>query len=262
LTSLNARLLKQLQESGMENIDEIPDYIRLSGKQKNQVITTKNKEPIINKEAIRQFVKQFEYPLYFLDYETLGSLVPRFDGLKPYQQLPFQYSLHVLEQPGAELVHKEYLHQSTENPSISVTEKLLADIGDEGTILVWNESFEKNCNNLLGKMTPEFKDKLKAVNERIVDLMIPFSNQWFVDYRFKGSASIKNVLPVIAPELSYKNLDIQEGGTAQRIWMETVLDSRHEEEKQKILDDLILYCGLDTLAMVEIYKKLLQIIED
>ena len=257
MTSLNARLLKQLQESGMENIDEIPDYIRLSSKQKNQVITTKNKEPIINKEAIRQFVKQFEYPLYFLDYETLGSLVPRFDGLKPYQQLPFQYSLHVLEQPGAELVHKEYLHQSTENPSISVTEKMLADIGDAGTILVWNESFEKNCNNLLGKMTSEFKDKLKAVNERIVDLMIPFSNQWFVDYRFKGSASIKNVYPALVPGgQSYKELDIQEGATAQRLWMETVLYGKNPDRKDKILEDLIEYCRLDTLAMVEIYKVL------
>ncbi len=262
LTSLNAKQLKQLQDSGLEYIDDIPDYIRLSNKQKNQVITTKNKEPLVNKKALEQFLQQLEYPLYFLDYETLGSLAPYFDGLKPYQQLPFQYSLHVLENPGAELVHKEYLHKTDESPTAELTKNLLADIGENGTILVWNSSFEKNCNNLLGKIAREHKDKLKAVNNRIVDLMIPFSNQWFVDYRFKGSASIKNVLPVMAPELSYKNLDIQEGGTAQRLWMEAVLEKKHEANKQKILDDLVLYCGLDTLAMVEIYKKLLQIIQD
>jgi hypothetical protein len=117
-------------------------------------------------------------------------------------------------------------------------------------------SFEKSCNDTLATFAPEAKDFLAGLNERIVDLMTPFSGGAYVDYRFKGSASIKNVLPVMVPELSYKELGIQDGQTAQRTWMETVLDGKRNSEKVQILEDLIEYCKLDTLAMVKICRVL------
>ncbi len=86
--------------------------------------------------------------------------------------------------------------------------------------------------------------------------MMPFASDWYVDRGFHGSASIKNVLPILAPQLSYKALGIQEGGSAQRLWMEAILDGKHPDQKEKILSDLVEYCGLDTLAMVEIYEAL------
>ena len=109
-------------------------------------------------------------------------------------------------------------------------------------------------------MLPEYKEFYEKLNERVLDLMVPFSNGWYADKGFKGSASIKSVLPVLVPELSYKVLGIQEGGAAQRLWMEAVLDGKRDGEKDKILSDLEEYCGLDTLAMVEIYKKLQSVI--
>ncbi len=119
--------------------------------------------------------------------------------------------------------------------------------------------FEKSCNDTLATFVPDVADFLSDINSRIVDLMTPFSSGAYIDHRFKGSASIKNVLPVLVPDLSYKVLEIQEGGAAQRTWMQTVLDGKNPEQKEKILKDLIEYCKLDTLAMVRIYETLLKV---
>ena len=216
-------------------------------------------EPVVDKEAIKQFLDDLEYPLYFLDYETMAGLIPYFDGHRPYQQVPFQYSLHILESPDAELTQKEYLHRDNSDPSRPLTEQLIQDIGDKGTVLVWYEGFEKARNNELGDMLSEYKVAMEAINDRVIDLMSPFKLKWYNDPRFNGSASIKQVLPVLCPELSYKELGIQEGGSAQRLWMEAVLDGKRESEKNKILSDLVEYCGLDTMAMVEIFKILVKI---
>lgn len=213
-------------------------------------------EPTINREAIKQFLDGLQYPLYFLDYETLMSLIPYFDGLRPYQQVPFQYSLHLLQAHDATLEHKEYLHKDNSNPSRPLTEQLLMDIGEEGTVLVWYEGFEKSRNSELGEMIPEYKQAMESLNGRVIDLMTPFKEKWYDDPRFEGSASIKKVLPVLCPELSYKTLGIQEGASAQRLWMEAILDGTRDGEKQQILEDLFEYCKLDTLAMVEIFNKL------
>jgi len=122
--------------------------------------------------------------------------------------------------------------------------------------LVLYGSFEKTRNSELGEMYPDLQEKIEAINDRVVDLIIPFKSKWYDDPRFKGSASIKDVMPVLVPSLTYKNLGIQEGASAQRLWMEAILDNKHTEQKDDILDDLIEYCKLDTLAMVEIYMKL------
>ena len=212
--------------------------------------------PTIQHDKVTGFLGQLKYPLYFLDYETLMSLVPYFDGHRPYQQVPFQYSLHILQSPDAELDWKEYLHHDNSDPALPLAEQLIKDIGYSGSVLVWYEGFEKARNSELGEMLPEYKDAMDAINNRVVDLMVPFKSKWYDDPRFEGSASIKQVLPVICPELSYKDLGIQEGGSAQRLWMEAVLDNKRADQKDQILADLIEYCKLDTLAMVEIFRKL------
>ena len=257
LCQLDNKTLSNLNNAGIEFIKDIPENFILKPKQALQVEATRLGRPIIHAERIKEFLDSFIFPLYFFDYETLASLVPYFDGLRPYQQLPFQYSLHVLESPDSELKHYEYLHRENSNPAQSLSETLKSHIGDQGSVITWNMGFEKSCNTLLGTLLPEFTGFYASLNERIVDLMIPFSNGMYIDKDFCGSASIKSVLPVLVPELSYKALGIQEGASAQRLWMEAVLDGKRDEQKQQILDDLVKYCKLDTLAMVEIYKKLL-----
>ena len=213
-------------------------------------------QPAINKQEIERFLGGLQYPLYFFDYETMQGLVPYFDGHRPYQQVPFQYSLHIIREPGGEVEHKEYLHKDNSDPARPLAEQLIEDIGTTGTVLVWYQAFEKSRNTELGEMLPEYKDAMQALNDRIVDLMIPFKNKWYDDPRFEGSASIKKVLPVVCPELSYKELGIQEGNSAQRLWMEAVLDETRADQKEQILTDLTEYCKMDTWAMVEIFRVL------
>ncbi len=256
LCSPGAQKIGDLESLGIKRLCDIPDNFHLNEKQLRQVTATKTGEVLADKSRIKEFLEKLEFPLYFLDYETLSSVVPYFDGLGPYKQLPFQYSLHVLESPESELKHFEYLHDANSNPVRPLTEALKSQIGTEGTVLVWFEGFEKTCNELMGKILPEYEEFYKRVNDRVVDLMRPFADGAYVHKDFFGSASIKKVLPVLIPELSYKDLDIHAGGAAQRLWMEAVLDCKREAEKDKILKDLLKYCELDTLAMVRIYQFL------
>ena len=256
LCLLNASTVAELEQQGIKLLTDIPGDFSLKPKQQMQLEAAKLNKPIIQPDKIKAYLDSFEYPLYFFDYETLASIIPYFDGLKPYQQVPFQYSLHILDSPGSELRHVEYLHRDNTNPAEPLSKTLKSQIGDTGSVITWNMNFEKACNKVLGELVPEYADFYEALNSRIVDLMIPFSKGWYVDKDFYGSASIKNVLPVLVPELSYKVLGIQEGSAAQRLWMEAVLDGKRDGEKKKILSDLVEYCGLDTLAMVEIYNKL------
>lgn len=256
LITLNPSKVSHLEDDGFKMLADIPEEYPLSPKQHKQVISTKLDQPLIETEPIKQLLDTFEYPLYFLDYETLAGVVPPFNGTKAYQQVPFQYSLHILDSPESELRHLEYLHTEATNPSQNVAEALRSHIGDTGTVLAWNMSFEKSCNKFLAKQVPELSDFLLGLNDRMNDLDIPFKDLWYVHRDFLGSYSIKYVLPVLAPHLSYKVLGIQNGASAQRLWMQGVIDGKDSIDKEVLFADLIEYCKLDTLAMVEIFNVL------
>ena len=125
-----------------------------------------------------------------------------------------------------------------------------------GSVIVWYKSFEMKRNEEMAEMFPEYAEFLEGVNDRVVDLMEPFSKASFVDKDFSGSASIKSVLPVLVPKLSYKELGIQEGASAQRLWTEAVIKGNSDIDKEKLFSDLVKYCTLDTLAMVKIWSVL------
>lgn len=256
LVSPGADRIAKLEALGIKTISEIPDSFECTQKQAQQIHTTRTNQRIIETLQIKNFLDGLIYPLYFLDYETMGSLIPPFDGMKPFQQLPFQYSLYVLDSPGAEPRHFEYLHREKSNPAVPITNSLHADIGNTGTVLAWYADFEMECNRVLANLVPAHAGFLQNINTRMQDLMLPFTSGWFVDKDFYGSASIKKVLPALVPELSYKNLDIQEGQAAQRLWMNAVLNDDPEIDKEKLFYGLTEYCGLDTFAMLKIYEKL------
>ena len=252
------RKLKTLEEIGCDSIFNIPPDFELTNKQHCQVQATKTSQQIIKKDKIKEFLDGIHYPIYFLDYETIGELVPPFDGAKPYQQIPFQYSLHILREPDGEFEHKGYLHDTTTDPSEDLAKQLIEDIGKVGTVLVWYEVFEKGRNNYLAERFPDLAPKLWSINKRIVDLMVPFSKDLFVDKDFLGKSSIKNVLPVLIKDLSYKDLEINNGGTAQRVWSDLFIKKKCKYTQDEALSALNEYCKLDTLAMVEIFKYLKQ----
>lgn len=257
LASPSSKLLGELEDQGIATIGQIPAEVKLSTKQSWQRETAISGQPIIHAKRIAHFLDSLAYPLYFLDYETLGSVIPPFDGMRPYQQLPFQYSLHVIPSPSVTPIHTEFLSTENSNPAHALISQLKEDIGPTGTILTWNQSFEMGCHDTLAAMYSEHADFLHGLNERVRDLMEPFASGWYVDARFGGSASIKRVLPVLVPKLSYGDLAIHEGASAQAIWMETALEGKNAERKDQIMQDMRTYCQLDTLAMVEIYQSLI-----
>ena len=249
----------KLEDAGITLLKDIPEVMCLRDKQIAQVKTTRENKRILEKEKNKDFLDTFQYPLYFFDYETFSSLIPDFEGLSPYKDYPFQYSLHVIESPGSEVKHTEYLHQDNSNPIPALLKKLKQDIGDTGTVLTWHMPYEKGCNERMAYLYPQYKELLGEINERIKDLKTPFSEMWFVDKDFFGSASIKNVLPVLCPALSYKELTVSDGLNSRRTWTHTFLQGKNQDQKEQIAADLSKYCTLDTFAMVSILEELRKI---
>lgn len=264
--------LQQLIDANIFKFEEIPEEIEFSEIQRNQIEAYILDKILIEKELIRSELDSLIFPLYFLDYETCPAAVPRFDGYSPYQQIPFQFSLHKLNSLNDERPeHFEFLHTSSDDPGRALAEALQRYAGNIGTIIVWNKKFECKRNEEIGKRLDEFSAKggpvggwkifMDSVNSRIYDLMDVFSKQYFVHKHFKGSTSIKCVLPVLVPKLSYKDLHIQEGGTASQSWDKIALSDISKEEKEKIAKDLLAYCELDTYAMYAIWRELENIIK-
>ena len=176
--------------------------------------------------------------------------------MHPYEQFPFQYSCHVAETSGS-ISHSEYLHVSETDPRKPLIESLLEAIGDTGTIIAYNAAFEKSVLTKLGQWFPDLSEKLNSISDRLWDLLIIF-RKYYIDYRFGGSNSLKNVLPVIVPFMSYADLDLKGGTEAQSEW-NAMIQLPGGDEKCKMIKNLKEYCGQDTMGMVEIHKYLHEI---
>ncbi|OIO54801.1 hypothetical protein AUJ46_02330 [Candidatus Peregrinibacteria bacterium CG1_02_54_53] len=258
LRGISMKKATELAKGGMCTASDVPDDFPLSDVQLHQVLSAKRNEPIIDRPAIREILGSFTYPLYFFDYETFSSIVPPFDGFRPNETMPFQYSLHILASPDSEVEHREFLAQEYGNTMPAVVSALRRDIREDGgTVIAWNKGFEIGCNEGMARILPEHAAFLLSVNGRIFDLMEVFSKQHYIDYRFRGSYSLKKVLPVVVPHLSYKELDVQEGMTASLIWKKSF--DMTADEREQIFRNLLKYCNLDTLAMVEIWRLLVNI---
>ena len=246
----------ELYNSGVVNLDDLPGDFPLNAVQKLQVAAHKAGAPVVNKAVIRDFLDKVVGPIYYLDFETFQNAVPRFDGQRPYEQVPFQYSLHI--EQGGTLKHLEYLANENIDPRRELAERLLLDMGNEGTIVAFNMAFEKRVINKLASLFPDLSPGLTALNERFIDLVVPFRQGGYYDEKMNGSFSIKAILPALFPddpELSYKNLSIQDGNTASEIFANLYQNSNVEEVKV-IRRGLLDYCRLDTLAMVKIVNFL------
>ncbi len=211
----------------------------------------------IHPRAIKGFLDKLRYPLYHLDFETFQQAVPMYDGLSPYDQIPFQYSLHIEQEDGT-IEHREFLAQEGTDPRRAVAEHLCADIPTDVCVLAYNMRFERSVLQGLADFFPDLAEHLLAVRENIQDLMIPFQNQDYYSRAMQGSYSIKYVLPALCPgdpELDYHALDgVHNGGEASAAFAD--LPNHTPEEIAVIRKNLLAYCGLDTLAMVKVLEKL------
>ena len=258
--ALGSKKLDKLLDEGILEVPDIPPEMLTTKKLERHHYVTKNNTVHIEKESIRREIQKIEYPIYYLDYETYSSAIPIFDGYRPYQRIVFQYSLHIQREPEGELEHYYFLTKDFKDPTQELSASLKKVVGSKGSFVSWNKSFEEGCNTEMGQRCSEFKNFYKDINDRMFDLMEIFKQGYYVHKKFHGSASLKKVLPVMAPELSYGDLNIQEGMAASNIWGKTIRSDIEQQEKEKVFNSLLDYCELDTLAMVRILEKLIKLI--
>jgi hypothetical protein len=233
-------------------IKELPFPVQL------QVDCALNKKCLINKAAIKEFLDSLWYPLYFLDFETFDSPIPPYNGTKPYQKIPFQYSIHYLEKEGSKLKHHEYLAEPNIDPRKEIAKRLVEQIPKNACVLVYSMGFEKSVLNSLKEWFPEYGKGIDSIINNLNDLMIPFKNQHYYSWQMKGSYSIKAVLPVLVPELSYAGLEVSDGDMAMLAYRR-MCEATEPTEVENIRKALLEYCKLDTLGMVRIVERLKEI---
>lgn len=245
----------ELYRNGIIRLDDVPDDFPLNKNNKLQLDVFKSGKPLIDRNAINNFISDLNYPLYFIDFETFQPAVPLFDNSKPYQQIPFQYSVFLKKNKNSEAEHFEFLAEPGEDPRKKFIENLLKVTKGKGDVLVYNKTFEVTRLNEIAKDFPEYADEIEKLASRIKDLMVPFQKKYYYAPEMKGSYSIKAILPALVPELSYDDLEINEGGLASIAYesLQTETDLMFIAE---IKHQLLEYCKLDTLGMVRILEKL------
>lgn len=256
----NSKKIKLYQDGTYTYKDLLDSDI--NDKQRQQIeYELYDKEDYIDKPKIKEFLATLSYPLYFLDFETYQMPIPLYDGISPYEKIPFQYSLHYIESEGGVLKHTEYLAKTNTDPRRTLAEQLVKDIPKDVCVLAYNMSFEKSVINKLAVIYPDLSEHLMNIHSNIKDLMIPFRNRDYYSKSMHGSYSIKYVLPSLFPNdenLNYQNLDLVHNGTeAMDKFKElSTLDGKDfDYTKERLLK----YCELDTFAMVKIYEKLKEI---
>jgi hypothetical protein len=242
-----------LLDSGVVEIKDIGE-IELKGRGARQrgiqIEATKNGEAFVHSEEIKNFVNSLTYPIYYFDFETYAPAIPVFDNSRPWQRIPFQYSLHI-EGKDSSIKHKEFL--GTEgDPRSALIKQMISDLGTKGSILVYNQTFEKSVIKELIRDFPAYAEPLNALLPRVVDLAHPFEQFHYYHPDQQGRYSIKIVLPLFSG-LSYKDLDVHNGEEAFCAYEKII---NNDPERENLIQGLLEYCKLDTLAEIEIVKKL------
>lgn len=250
----------ELYGTGVLSIADIPASYKLNDKQRIQYACVVSGQLYIDAVSLRQFMSSLQYPLYFLDFETINPAVPLFNGTRPYQNIPFQFSLHVQTALGSETQHQWYLADSPQDPRPELLMRLHQVIGSEGSIVVYNQSFEQGVLRDLGTAFSEYREWSEAVIARLVDLIVPFRSFHYYNPLQRGSASIKNVLPAITGQ-GYEGLAIAEGGEASLRYLSITYGEVSNEERLRTREELLTYCGLDTEGMVKIIKRLGEMVD-
>ena len=253
----------ELYHEGLSSYEALDRSDRIKNdKQKRQIdFALHERGTYTDKEHIRGFLDALTFPLYFLDFETVQPVIPKYIGTKPYAQIPFQYSLHYIESESGELKHKEFLAEPGTDPRRAIAERLCEDIPMNVCVTAYNKAFECTRINELAETFPDLSEHLLNIREHIVDLLVPFQSGWYYNRAMGGSFSIKSVLPAVFPNdpaLDYHSLDgIHNGGEAMNAF--PAMEHMPPEEREKTRHNLLKYCELDTFAMVKVWEELVRV---
>lgn len=255
INGIGQNKLDELADMGVQDISNIPTTFPLSQIQDRIRVSVINRQAYIS-DQLRAELNDMEYPIHFLDFETIGPAIPRYAGTRPYQTIPFQWSDHIIYEDG-KLDHREYLCNEDKDPREEFTQTLLDALGIEGSIIIYT-SYETGVLNSIVEHFPHYADEIWAIIDRFKDLHAIIRNHYYHP-KFYGSFSLKYVLPALVPEMGYDKLSIQEGMQASLEYLRMIDSATPEDEKTRIRSDLLTYCGQDTLAMVKIRDALLSL---
>lgn len=246
LYSLNTKEKCKLYDEGIVTLDQVPFDFELTAKQRVQVDACRKGE-VLAEERVKDFLYRLEEPVIHLDFEAFQLAIPEFEGTSSYEQIPFQYSMHIERES---LEHKEFLYDGNGDPRKDFIESLKENMPEKGSILVYHKSFENTILKKVAKAYPEYKEFVEGIVDRVVDLKTPFANFWYYHKDQRGSNSIKKVLPIFSEE-NHKDLEISDGQQAMITYREN-----RGNLSNKVKEELLEYCKLDTYAMVEILNGL------
>lgn len=253
--SRGGKKAQALLAQGITALTAIPANVRLTPTQAIQCAVARSGKPHVDAAVLAAWLGRLQYPLSLLDFETFATAIPRFDGLRPYQPVPFQYSLHVVETLPKKPRHKSWLAPSAEDHRAAFLSQLRKDLPPEGSIVVYNASFERSRLRELGAWLPEHAAWVRALAPRFVDLLEPFSKFHYHHPQQHGSASIKYVLPALTGR-SYDHLAIRNGAMASQRFLEAMSGRVSAADRDQVRADLEEYCGQDTLAMGWLLREL------
>ena len=248
-----------LLKHGIKAISEIPAGFKLNEKQLLQKSCVECGQPYVDIKEIGTFLAGLKYPHQYLDFETFATAIPMFDGTKPYQNIPFQFSLHTVAAAGTEAEHHHFLYRGSHDPRPEFIAALKMALGKNGTVVVYNQGFEEGVLKKLAENYPDCASWVDGVVSRMADLIIPFRNFHYYHPKQCGSASLKHVLPSLTG-ISYEGLNIAEGQTASLKFMEAAFRDMPTEDRDKVFTDLLEYCGQDTFGMVRIVEELRRLV--
>ncbi|MEZ4752263.1 MAG: DUF2779 domain-containing protein, partial [Bdellovibrionota bacterium] len=245
----------KLYSNGIVRISEIPVSQKVPRSKAEQLQAVRTGKPVLDATGLAAFLASMQYPIYFLDFETIGFAIPRHGGMAPYDQLPFQYSCHVLESPDGSLRHCEYLAEGNEDCREDLAKRLISDLGSMGTIVAFNQGFEKARLAEMAEFLPELSVAVEKVLGRFVDLKDAFT-KYYYHPDFHGSFSLKEVLPALVPQMSYSGMSVSDGVSAQAAFAKLQEPSLSASQREEVRKGLLEYCKQDTLAMVELLRVL------
>ena len=254
LPRIHASTVAKLVALGVQSIHDIPEDYPLTGRLRRACTSVQTGEPWYSPE-IREELRKLKYPLYFMDFETANGAIPRFTGMRPYDQLPFQWSVHIQREPGAAPEHFEFLATDTSDPRSAFVSGLCNVFGDRGSIVVYHQQFESQRLADLASWLPEFAGRIEKIQRRLWDLLPIIRNRVYHP-EFGGSYSLKSVLPALVPEMTYEEMEIADGQAAGLVWESLIDGDCGEGERQRKRKALLDYCGQDTLGLVRLVEKL------
>jgi len=254
LPRIQPSAIEELVEMGIESIRDIPDDYALNERLRHACTSVQTGEPWFGPELGKELTAM-KYPLYFMDFETVNPAIPRFKGMRPYQQIPFQWSVDVLDTPGAEPKHYDFLAPDTTDPRREFITSLCKVMGKTGSIVVYYQTFEEQRLAELAACFPEFAVRIKNIKRRLWDLL-PVVRKHVYHPAFAGSYSLKDVLPALVPGMTYAGMEVAEGQGAGIAWESLVRGGLDQAERENTRKALLAYCGQDTLAMVRLLQTL------